>query len=34
MRIEPRDSILARFAGERMITDDNMGSEWGPAPAH
>jgi spermidine synthase len=34
MRIESRGSILARFAGERMITDDNMGSEWGPAPAH
>lgn len=30
--VEFRDSILARTIGERLITDDNMGSEW-PVPA-
>lgn len=30
--VEFRDSILERTAGERLITDDNMGSEW-PVPA-
>jgi hypothetical protein len=26
--IEPCRDIIARTAGERPITDDNMGSEW------
>jgi hypothetical protein len=26
--IEPCSDILARTAGERIVTDDNMGSEW------
>jgi hypothetical protein len=26
--IEPCSDILARTAGERAVTDDNMGSEW------
>jgi spermidine synthase len=27
-RLEPRESLLRRLAGNRLITDDNMGSEW------
>jgi len=26
--IEPCPDILARTAGKRPVTDDNMGSEW------
>jgi hypothetical protein len=26
--IESRESMLARFKGSRIITDDNMGTEW------
>jgi len=26
--IEPCPDILARTAGKRVVTDDNMGSEW------
>jgi hypothetical protein len=26
--IEPCPDILARTAGKRLVTDDNMGSEW------
>lgn len=26
--LEPRDSILSRTSGLRLITDDNMGTEW------
>jgi spermidine synthase len=28
--LESRDSILRRFMGARLITDDNMGTEWSP----
>jgi spermidine synthase len=26
--VEPRESILGRTEGERLVTDDNMGTEW------
>jgi len=26
--IEDRKSLLSRYKGERLITDDNMGTEW------
>jgi hypothetical protein len=29
MTIETADSIRARCHGKRIITDDNMGTEWG-----
>lgn len=32
--IESRDSILRRFKGVRLITDDNMGTEWSTPPQH
>jgi predicted membrane-bound spermidine synthase len=32
--IESRDSILRRFKGVRLITDDNMGTEWSPPRSH
>jgi hypothetical protein len=32
--IESRDSILRRFKGVRLITDDNMGTEWSPPHHH
>lgn len=28
MRLEPRESVLARLQGARVITDDNMATEW------
>jgi hypothetical protein len=26
--LESRDSLLKRLKGARLITDDNMGTEW------
>ena len=26
--VEPRESVLERTEGERLVTDDNMGTEW------
>jgi spermidine synthase len=34
MRIEPRASILRRTAGARLVTDDNMATEWTRPGAH
>jgi hypothetical protein len=28
--MESRGSILARTEGKRLVTDDNMGTEWMP----
>lgn len=32
MELEREDSILSRLLGTRLITDDNMGTEWDEAP--
>jgi hypothetical protein len=32
--LESRDSILRRFKGARLITDDNMGTEWSATSLH